>query len=514
MILLRDMQDDTAQWLLSSIAQGLKRGSVSFPEFVDRYFSHYQENAPSSMHEWLAEYLNELPRRRNVKSAVVAPRGSAKSSYSSCFFPVYCICEKLEDYLVISSDTFSQGIQHLSNIKEELTNNDELAADYPDAVGEGPTWARDSIITANGIRIDVIGTQGKIRGRRKRAARPSLIILDDPENDESAVSPAMRAKTRDWFDRGVLKAGRPGTNVVVLGTVINAECLVAQLQERPGWETHFFKSIIKWPTRMDLWEQWEKHYFQDTEAAAAFYKEHQVEMNEGAEVLWPDREPLLDLMKMRVEDGPIAFASEKQNEPVNPTQCRFEEAWFENIWFDEWPADAYFFAACDPVLGKDSKKGDYCAWVWGCWRPGDPNVYVDAHLERLSLEGCIDQGIHIGRQFRLQGMGFESNGFQAVIAKDLSRKLGEAGLLGIPVVEITNNDPKPTRIEGLAPYLYRRHIKFKRNSKGAKMLVAQTKMFPIATYDDGPDALEMLMKTIKSWVEKKQAEEGQPRGRA
>jgi hypothetical protein len=39
-------------------------------------------------------------------------------------------------------------------------------------------------------------------------------------------------------------------------------------------------------------------------------------------------EPYDDLMKMRVSDGPAYFDSEKQNEPINPTDCLFQEDWF------------------------------------------------------------------------------------------------------------------------------------------------------------------------------------------
>ena len=54
-----------------------------------------------------------------------------------------------------------------------------------------------------------------------------------------------------------MNAGGPETNVVVLGTAIHRECIVCQLQRTLGWETHLFRSIIEWPKRLDLWQQWE-----------------------------------------------------------------------------------------------------------------------------------------------------------------------------------------------------------------------------------------------------------------
>jgi hypothetical protein len=77
--------------------------------------------------------------------------------------------------------------------------------------------------------------------------------------------------------KDVMNAGSPETNVVVLGTTIRRECIVCQLQHTPGWETHLFRSIMEWPKRMDLWQQWEAvlhcHDGPDGEARARLFYE-------------------------------------------------------------------------------------------------------------------------------------------------------------------------------------------------------------------------------------------------
>ncbi len=69
---------------------------------------------------------------------------------------------------------------------------------------------------------------------------------------------------------------------------------------------------------MSLWEEWESIYsnvdhLNAIHEAATFYEKYRTEMNEGAEILWPDHEPLEILMKMRAESGRVAFEREKQN---------------------------------------------------------------------------------------------------------------------------------------------------------------------------------------------------------
>lgn len=48
-----------------------------------------------------------------------------------------------------------------------------------------------------------------------------------------------------------------------------------------------------------------------------------------------------------------------------------------------------------------------------------------------------------------------------------------------------------TVVMRLGPPLAKRRMRFKTNSRGTRLLVAQMKQFPLAEHDDGPDALEM-----------------------
>jgi hypothetical protein len=76
----------------------------------------------------------------------------------------------------------------LEVIKRELEDNPELACAYPGTVGLANPWGQDRIRLANGVVIEALGTGGKIRGRRNRAQRPTLLVVDDPENDKHITS--------------------------------------------------------------------------------------------------------------------------------------------------------------------------------------------------------------------------------------------------------------------------------------------------------------------------------------
>jgi hypothetical protein len=54
--------------------------------------------------------------------------------------------------------------------------------------------------------------------------------------------------------------------------------------------------------------------------------------------------------------------------------------------------------------------------------------------------------------------------------------------------------PKISRIRRLTRYISRREFRFRADSPGCRRLVDQLMDFPVAEYDDGPDALEMCVR--------------------
>jgi len=126
-----------------------------------------------------------------------------------------------------------------------------------------PRWRADEIITHNEVRISALGAGKSIRGRRSREHRPSLIILDDVENEEGVRSADQREKLRDWFQKAVLKAGDRDTNFVVVGTIMQFDSLLATLvdsRRSPGWLGRKYQAVMSWPVHMALWERWEAIY--------------------------------------------------------------------------------------------------------------------------------------------------------------------------------------------------------------------------------------------------------------
>jgi predicted phage terminase large subunit-like protein len=464
------------------------------------YLPKYFSKPASAMHEWLGAQLDTFRDERGLKINVIGPRGSAKSTIATLCYVLRAAVEKWEPYIWIVSDTIPQVHLHLDNVKTELTDNELLTRDYPAAAGRGSIWRADHAELPNGIVIEALSTGQRIRGRRLRHHRPTLIICDDLQNDSHISSAPQREVSRRWFHGSLLQAGNKKTNLLNLATALHREALALELHEAPGWTSERFAAIQTWPTNTDRWSEWEAIYTKADNPKAkyearAFYNHHQAEMDEGAVVLWPAEEDLYMLMQLRVESGRTAFEREKQGSPVNPEICEWPEDYFaESIWFDEWPADITVrTVALDPSKGRDAGRGDYSAYVQlGIDRKGV--LYIEADMARRPTPQLVADGVAICDRFRPNIFGVESNQFQELLCGEFVSEFARQGISHTNPAAIHNTTNKQVRIRRLGPYLSQRRIRFRANSPSTRILVDQLRDFPNAAHDDGPDALEMALR--------------------
>lgn len=461
------------------------------------YLPSYFPIAPSLFHRWLVSELSSLHLTRGQRLNVLAPRGAAKSTWSTFAYPLWAALHGIEPYIILTSDTGDQAHKYLDSIRTELESNESIANDYPHLFGTGPVWRQDRIRLNNGVQIEAIGTGTKLRGRKSRQHRPSLILVDDPQNTNHIVSELQRQRSWDWLTKDVCCAGDPATNIIVLGTALHRECIVCRNQMTPGWRSKLFRSIISWPERMDLWREWEDilfdHECDEREAnALVFYQSHKKSMDKGAVVLWPQREPLYALMMLRATIGVSAFNSEKQNDPADPSACEWPPEYFDraDLWFDEWPANlAVKTVALDPSKGRDARRGDYSAIVM-FGRDGNQVEYVEADLARRPVDPmCFDLAKAVKR-FRPDGVMLEGNAWQELLAAPITAAFA-AERVEATITTCENTAPKLVRIRRLTRPLCQRKMRFKRRSPGTALLVQQLQDFPNASHDDGCDALEM-----------------------
>ena len=467
-----------------------KKAQESLEDFGKTYFPHYIKSKPSLLHGFLFEHLPAMARAQaGAKLAVAAPRGEAKSTIATLIFVVWCIVHRLKHYIPIIMDAFEQAATMLEAIKAELEANARLQMDYPEACGQGRVWQAGVIVCANGVKVQAFGSGKRMRGLRHGPYRPDLVICDDLENDENVRSPEQRDKLEAWFKKAVLKLGAAddSLDVVVIGTVLHYDSLLARLLKNPFWESRTFRAVLEWPHRMDLWDQWEEVYLnQGEQAAGAFFRDRRTEMERGSVVSWPAQRPLAKLMAIRARDGHAAFDSELQNDPINIEECTFKAI----CWVAENPRWIYF-GACDPSLGRQGQSRDPSAILVGGFdrQTGILDV-VEASIARRLPDKIIEDVIAAQQRWGCHAWAIESVQFQEFFRTELIKRSAMRGI-PVPAKAVVPHADKALRIESLSPHVNNGLIRF---HPSQTTLLTQLRHWPMADHDDGPDALEMLWK--------------------
>jgi hypothetical protein len=205
-------------------------------------------------------------------------------------------------------------------------------------------WTADEIVLpaipgslGSGGVIRVAGITGQIRGMKHKRAdgkamRPSLVLIDDPQTDESARSPSQ-CHTREQILAGaILGLAGPGKKIAGLMTltVIRPEDMADRILDRekhPQWQGERTKMVYAFPTDEKLWQRYAQlraegqRSDRGVEDATKFYREHRAEMDAGAVVAWAERRnpdelsALQHAMNLKLDQGEAAFWAEYQNEP-------------------------------------------------------------------------------------------------------------------------------------------------------------------------------------------------------
>jgi hypothetical protein len=293
------------------------------------------------------------------------PRGSGKTTLCE-WACLWALLNGHRQFITLIGSDQAIAEQMLDSIKSHLEQNDLLADDYPEAtypiraleginkrargqLSEGkPTkieWGSDQITLASipggassGAAVRVAGITGRIRGLRHtrpdgKTIRPDLVLIDDPQTDESAASPSQCATRERTLSGAILGLAGPGKRIAGLCTVtvIRTDDLADRLldrQKHPSWQGERTKLVYEWPDAEDDWSQYAELRREGqrdgtgTGAADEFYRQRQAAMDAGSRVAWPERKAPDELSaiqhawNLRIDRGEAAFNAEFQNSPL------------------------------------------------------------------------------------------------------------------------------------------------------------------------------------------------------
>ena len=339
------------------------KAAGSFRFFCEAYFNLTFHLAWSPDHLKVIAKIEEAVIRGGLFSLAMA-RGSGKSSLAEVAC-IWAVLNGYRDFVCLIGSDEGHACDMLDSIKTELDSNDLLAADYPevcfpiqalDGISNRANgqlfngkrtqigWTAKEVVLptiadckASGAIIKVAGLTGRIRGMKfkrpdGKTVRPSLVVLDDPQTDESARSLSQCANREAILAGAVLGLAGPGKKIsgIMPCTVIRPGDMADNILDRdkhPEWNGERTRMVYSFPANETLWQRYAEIRAEGLRAGdggaagTKFYRDNRDAMDEGADVAWAERynhdelSAIQHAMNLKLQDE-AAFFAEYQNEPL------------------------------------------------------------------------------------------------------------------------------------------------------------------------------------------------------
>lgn len=310
---------------------GLRKylAEISIDAFVKLYLPDEFTLDFAPIHHTMIQDVQEIRDRQVQKKTGrkygrAIPRGHAKSTFYSRILPLHGLLFGWSNLTVLFGNNDDAAKRLVTNIKNVIETNAAILQDFPNI--KGTSWGNEKLQASNGATIMAFGVgSGSSRGVSIGQHRPSLIILDDIDDDKSVRSAVELANNKEWLDKNVMALGDNiafTTAFVAVGTIIRKTSLMKYMLESPDFDSVIESAVKHFAAHSQLWDEWRDRILdlarnnnQPKDASEdTFYQEHKEEMLEGTEMLWnrPDAHRQAMLFKLRNE---AAFYSELQNAP-------------------------------------------------------------------------------------------------------------------------------------------------------------------------------------------------------
>lgn len=466
---------------MNQIHQTFERNPLAWAYYF--FPNHFRSESPAFHLQILKAIMN------NKKTAIAAPRGSAKSTLVNFAFVSHQICFKKRRNILIIQASEDKANKSLANIKSEFDTNKELKNTY------GIIFDKDNQSQTVFAHPDGFATQvscygrkqmGKVRGEIFRGYRPDLIVIDDLEDDDFVRTRELREDLHRVYEDAVEPAvdSMEDYRIVYIDTMKHYDSQLAKMLNE------------------DMYTEYKKLKFQA-----------RIDTPSGPQSLWPEKWSIEFLDELE-RKSPIKFAKEYQNDPItgslqvfNPNDFRRWSVSLSDYMLYDLDGSIIEKGAlsdCRAAIGYDlawseKRRHDATAIVPVFITPTN-QILVDFYINEQGIKPdklaeymfTLDEKYE-GLTGRKVWHGMEKGKYEQVSKWYLTQemKMRNKWLL---IKDMPWTHDKQERITAPLQPRYINHSIFHRKDMGD--LETQLSRFPSAVHDDLPDAMQNAVRLL------------------
>jgi predicted phage terminase large subunit-like protein len=422
--------------------------------------------APHHLQMW------DLVCRPEPRVAFAVPRKHAKTTCLPKARGLAAALYKQHPFQLKVGSTHDLALEIVAWCKEEMLSNEAIRNLW------GPRIIQDQVDDlvvelADGYRFRWVATgihQAK-RGFVWGTMRPTLIDIDDVDEDEDVLNVETRDKVKKKIRRVILPMGGDETEYRMYGTIMHQDSSLSSILSNPSWVS----------IRLEACDE---------------------EVNE-ASILWPEKFPkakILDAKQEAINGGDLgAFNMEWRNIAIDTETGFFRPEDFRPMTEEDHARPKTYYVGGDLAFSKKEKR-DYTVFtVGGVDEHGILHI-VDERRGRWDGNEVIDEMYRIEEAWEPKEWFVESGAIKDTLGAALEIRMGEEGYLNLCPGLIPSKD-KATRATPLQARMRAKGIRF--DTESSWFSSYQQEMLEFAqegtrgAHDDRVDATAWLAQGLK-----------------
>ena len=327
----------------------------------------------------------------------------------------------------------------------------------------------ETMTTQRGYRLTT-SLNGTLTGRGA-----DLIVLDDPQKPDEALSEAYRNTAGQWFDTTLLSRldSKSEGAVVIVMQRLHEDDLAGRLLEKGGWEHLKIAAIAA----------------QDEEIKIGVRRAYK---RKAGAVIDFRRESLDDLAGLRRSMGELFFSAQYQQEPIPLAGNLIKADWFKE--YDVSPTPTYddtFVISIDTAMKGEQLADFSVATVWLC--RGDHCFLLDVWRQRVDYPELRRAVLRLREQHPNATLLIEDKGSGTSLIQDLRAS-------NVAVIGINPQGDKQTRVAKISAKFEAGAVFFPKCAPWLDALKAELLGFPNVRHDDQVDSVAQAL----SWIQQHQ----------
>lgn len=417
--------------------------------------------------------------------AIAAPRGSAKSTAITFAYVIAEVVFRNHDHILILSANEELASQFLNDIKVELQENEALqfAMEFKKFLKDRETEIVVLRKDGTKFRILVKGAEQRMRGLKWERKRPSLVVVDDLEDEELVASEVRRDKFRRWFYGAVKPILRDGGQIRMVGTIMHMDSLLNRFMP-PTKDKDTVNTPLKvYSTADRAWK-------------SVLFRAHN---DDFSELLWPEMysvKRLKEIKKDFAEQGMLdVYSQEYLNNPIDQTTAYFRKTDFLPMTAEQKELHMVMYAAGDLAITENKKSAYTCLMVGGL--DAQRRLFItDVRRERIDSLKIADEMFSIQDRHNIDTFRLESENIAKSIGPFLYDRMGRTydGVY-CPFINLDAKPPtkdKLARAQTIRAMMRAGRVYFDKEAEWYADLEEEMLHFPKWTYKDQVDTIAWL----------------------